>query len=160
MICTCFPSTQWGAELKQSSRVDTEVKVANLGWKSAKLSKVSKVATHPKPRLFPSGNRLTRTSSIGHLKKIKCSLTINCISSPTLLRGRLGGSDQWSHSWALQWRVFGPQLGLSGGELDEPFGSSRSTSYTVYWYFSLYTELVPASILTCSTKYVRYQVGI
>ena len=31
MICTCFPSTQWGAELKQSSRVDTEVKVANLG---------------------------------------------------------------------------------------------------------------------------------
>ena len=104
------------------------------------------------------------TSSIGHLKKTKCSPTINCMLNPTLLRGRLGGSDQWSHSWALRWRVFGPQLGLSGGELDEPFGSSSSTSfsgtYTVYWCFSLYTELVPASILTCSTKYVRYQVGI
>ena len=39
MICTCFPSTQWGAELKQSSRVDTEVKVANLGGASAKCQK-------------------------------------------------------------------------------------------------------------------------
>ena len=28
--CTCFPSTQWGPELKQFSRVDTELKVANL----------------------------------------------------------------------------------------------------------------------------------
>ena len=27
---TCFPSTQWGAELKQSSRLDTDVKVAKL----------------------------------------------------------------------------------------------------------------------------------
>ena len=33
------------------------------------LKKISKVATHPKPRLLPSGKRLTRTSSIGHLKK-------------------------------------------------------------------------------------------
>ena len=27
---TCFPSTQWGAELKQSSKLDTDVKVAKL----------------------------------------------------------------------------------------------------------------------------------
>ena len=127
------------------------------------LKKGSKVATHPKPRLLPSGKRLTRTSSIGHLKKRKIDSLAQkpWIFKSTLLRGRLGGFDQWSHSWALQWRVFCLQLGLSGVELDGPFWCSSTYTLTPYfWYFSLYTELVPASILTCSTKYVRYQVGI
>ena len=48
LICTCFPSTQWGAELKQSSRVDTEVNVANLKKNFSHLSKEIKSSNSPK----------------------------------------------------------------------------------------------------------------
>ena len=82
-------------------------------------------------------------------------------NSTTLWRGRLEDSGQWFHSWDPQWTVASPRLGLSGGALSEPWVPCLLIWYFLsYWYCSLYAKLVFASILTCSTKYVRYQVGI
>lgn len=101
MVCTCFPSTQWGAELKQSSRVDTEVKVAKLAKRMMKISKSVKSSNSPKTTAVA-----IRESLDTHFldwppeenKMRPLSLTINFILNPTLLKGKLGGFDQWFHS--------------------------------------------------------------